>query len=181
MLFVFAFHLISYPTFCHLVLHSFLLPLLFLYLLHFLFNLTQPPPPPPLPPPPPCPLSFLSFIFSCSLTLLFPSYSTCLWFWEVFTKHIGTGCWWMGLPWLHTCTNRHTCLCVHTETCWRWWLMSNARLSASKPIKAAQETSLGLLATARHWLPYLPACLFHCGRNLKSSGITLLNTHNPMK
>lgn len=81
-------------------------------------------------------------------------------------------------PWLHTCTYRHMHMCVHKLTCWGWWLMSNARLSASMPIRAAQETSLGLLATAWHWLQYLPACLFHSGKNLKSWGYTLLNIDN---
>lgn len=81
-------------------------------------------------------------------------------------------------PWLHTRTDKHMHTCVHTQTCWGWWLMSNARLSASMPIRAAQETSLGLLATAWHWLRCLPACLFHSGKNLKSWGYTLLNIDN---
>lgn len=84
-------------------------------------------------------------------------------------------------PWLHTRTHRHMHLCMHTQTCWRWWLMSNAKLSASMPIRAAQETSLGLLATAWHWLQYLPACLLHSGRTLKSWGYTFLSTDNHKK
>lgn len=81
-------------------------------------------------------------------------------------------------PLSHTCI--HTCMlkCVHTQTCWGWWLMSNARLTASMPIRAAQETSLGLLAAAWQWRQYLPACLLHSGKNLKSCGYTLLNFDN---
>lgn len=56
--------------------------------------------------------------------------------------------------------------------------MSNARLSASIPIRAAQETSLGLLATAWHWLRYFPARFFLSGKNLKPWGYTLLNIDN---
>lgn len=80
-------------------------------------------------------------------------------------------------PWLHTHAHRHMRMCLHTQTCWGW-LMSNARLSASMPIRVAQETSLGLLASAWHWLGYSPACLFHSGKNLKSWGYTLLNIDN---
>lgn len=55
---------------------------------------------------------------------------------------------------------RHMPMCLYAQTCWRWWLMSNARLSASVPIRAAQETSLGLLSAAWYWLRYSPTRFF---------------------
>lgn len=129
---------------------------------------------------------FLSSIFTHSVIFLFPSHSSCLWFWAVFTKHIGTWWWSMSFAMISDTSTRmhahtHARVCVQTQTCWGWWLMNNARLSASMPIWAAQETSLGLLATAWHWLQYTPACFFLSTKNLMSWGYTLLNIDNHKK
>ena len=161
-------YFVFYPTFFHLLLLSPLCPFvslsyspsshLFSTLLPLLSSLT----------------------FTLPLAFLFPSHSS------AFAYGSGqcsptilaqAGGRWVS-PWLQTRTHRHMRMCAHTRTCWGWWLMSNARLSASMPIRAAQETSLGLLATAWHWLRYLPAFLLHSGKNLKSWGYILLNIDN---
>lgn len=62
------------------------------------------------------PLSFLSLIFTHSLTLLFPSHSPCLWFWAMFTKHIGTGWWSMSFAMITlTHMQTHPNVRAHTD------------------------------------------------------------------
>lgn len=75
----------------------------------------------------------------------------------------------------------HVPMCMHTQTCWGWWLMNKASLTASVPIRAAQETAFGLLATAWHWCQILPAGFLCSGRNVKSCGYTILNMDNHHK
>lgn len=72
----------------------------------------------------------------------------------------------------------HVPTCMHTQICWGWWLMNKASLTASVPIRTAQETAFGLLATAWHWRQILLVCLLCSGRNVKSCGYTILNMDN---
>lgn len=123
---------------------------------------------------------FLSWYFTCSLFFFHPTPLVC----DFRQCSLGilsrAGGRWI-LSWLHSQSHAH--LRAHTdlpemvieEQC------QTTRLIASMLIRASQETSLGLLATAWHWLWYLPTSLLDSGRIWSTEGNVLFNNYNHKK
>lgn len=110
---------ISYPIFRHLFVLSVCRLLFFLHFFFFLllplhaFILLHSPPSISAPLHPP---TFRFLIFTCSFSLHFPSLTICLWFWAMFTKHIGTGWWSMSFAMItHMHTQAQACVRAHTD------------------------------------------------------------------